>query len=893
MKQPYESPKPVDYGQIAERSPGALTVSGVVLFTKRHSKKTEVTFKHKLSVRLAMIRDVAVVLTAAAVFACALEDRTLAPDRLSLAVATSQPGTVTDLAVTATADTAVTLVFADVGDSAGRPASYVVRFAVAPLAWGSASDASQGTCAVPIAGTTIGSNHSCTVLGLQPGTTYEFQLAAFQGTLNRDAVFGGLSNIARATTNERTTAAPPDTVFGEGFESGNLNAWQDGVDGTRQRVLNDPALAHSGSYVLEVTDPAGSNGGWLTRWFMPGYDSLYVSYWLRLAPNWQGGTKLLGLYGSRTDDQWSAMGKAGICPTGTDFFAALLVTEPAGSPGPLRFYTYYPAMAREPDGVTCWGRYGNGSEAYVPPLELSLDAWHRVEFWVKLNTPGAADATQTVWLDGVQRGRWSGLSLRSSTILRLNSVQLTFNAGISGAPQTQKLYVDDIVVSTRQPSAVASVAMSPASGSVQVGQVLQLTATPLDASGNVLGGRTVTWATSNAAVATVSGTGLVTAVAAGAATISAMSEGVQGMAAVTVTNHTSTEPGTVTDLTVSAATDTSVTLAFTEVNDGTGKPASYDIRLAAGTLSWGSAAEVTGGSCASPGAGTAIGVMRSCSVFGLAASTAYQFQVVAFRGNLNVNAVFGALSNVAGDTTTGSTPPPGGAWPNEPAGLTVRTDWGLDQVLPTAGDVPIPGSPGWHVVYGFVPGPANGWAQLVADPTAPFSTTSVYDFVYPQGMVEGTAPATVYYPNLGTREVYVGFWWKPSAPFDFGPNGNKIAFLFNSGGGAGGQQFIILLPDGRLHVLPEYPGDYRWRDPNVTSTVVTLGQWHRVEWYCNLATGALQWWLDGVLQGSYSDVSNGHAFDMFQFSPTWGGNSGAQKRETDHYWFDHLHLSVR
>src|SRR5207244_416896 len=65
-------------------------------------------------------------------------------------------------------------------------------------------------------------------------------------------------------------------------------------------------------------------------------------------------------------------------------------------------------------------------------------------------------------------------------------------------------------------------------------------------------------------------------------------------------------------------------------------------------------------------------------------------------------------------------PPPGGAWPNEPAGLTVRTDWGLDQVLPTAGDVPIPGSPGWHVAYGFVPGPANGWAQLVADPTAPF-----------------------------------------------------------------------------------------------------------------------------------------------------------------------------
>jgi len=255
--------------------------------------------------------------------------------------------------------------------------------------------------------------------------------------------------------------------------------------------------------------------------------------------------------------------------------------------------------------------------------------------------------------------------------------------------------------------------------------------------------------------------------------------------------------------------------------------------------------------------------------------------------------------------------PPSGTWPNEPAGLTVRTDWGLDQALPTAGDVPISGSPAWSIVNNSLPGNASGWAQLVSDPGAPLSPPLVYDFVYPQGMVEGRAPATVYYPRhdygirallrlpwsdrerLGAGEVYVGFWWKPSSPFDIGPNGNKIAFLFNGGGEAGGQQFLILMPDGRLHVLTEYPGDLRWRDPNVNATLVTLGAWHRIEWYCNLGTGALKWWLDGVLQGSHSDVRNAHNFDMFQLSPTWGGNSGAQKRETDHYWFDHVHLSAR
>ena len=196
------------------------------------------------------------------------------------------------------------------------------------------------------------------------------------------------------------------------------------------------------------------------------------------------------------------------------------------------------------------------------------------------------------------------------------------------------------------------------------------------------------------------------------------------------------------------------------------------------------------------------------------------------------------------------------------------------------------------MVYEKPPGGTQGSAVLAADASAPLSPTSVYDFIYPQGMVEGNAPATIYY-NMNAAEVYAGFWWKPSSPFDLGPNGNKIAFLFNGGGGGGGQQFLILSPDGRLHVLPEYPGDYRWRDPNVNATTVTLGVWHRIEWYSQLSSGTMKWWLDGVLQGSYTDVKNSNNFDIFEFSPTWGGNVGAQKHETDHYWYDHVHISTR
>jgi uncharacterized protein YjdB len=83
--------------------------------------------------------------------------------------------------------------------------------------------------------------------------------------------------------------------------------------------------------------------------------------------------------------------------------------------------------------------------------------------------------------------------------------------------------------------AVASVAVAPASSALLVGGTVQLTATPQSATGAALPGRSVAWQTSNATVATVSATGLVTARAAGSATISATSEGRTGAATVTVT----------------------------------------------------------------------------------------------------------------------------------------------------------------------------------------------------------------------------------------------------------------------------------------------------------------------------------------------------------------------
>jgi len=79
---------------------------------------------------------------------------------------------------------------------------------------------------------------------------------------------------------------------------------------------------------------------------------------------------------------------------------------------------------------------------------------------------------------------------------------------------------------------VASVTVTPNPATVGLGDSLQLTATLKDGSGNVLTGRAVTWQSTNSVVASVSNTGLVRALAAGDATITATSEGKSGTSAI-------------------------------------------------------------------------------------------------------------------------------------------------------------------------------------------------------------------------------------------------------------------------------------------------------------------------------------------------------------------------
>src|SRR5205809_257381 len=557
-----------------------------------------------------------------------------------------------------------------------------------------------------------------------------------------------------------------------------------------------------------------------------------------------------------------------------------------------------------------------------------------------------------------------GLVNGSGLVTSVAAGSTTINAVSEGRSGTASISVSNVLV--------ASVAVSPATASLAVGGTQQLIATPKDANGNALIGRTITWTSSNSGVGTVNGSGLVGASATGSATITAMSEGQSGTATVTVTAPPppTSAPSAVTDLAVAGTTDSSVTLSFTEVNDGTGNPAGYDVRYAAGAISWGSATEVSRGTCATPMAGTTIGARRTCTVVGLSASTAYGFQLIAFRGTLNVNAVFGGLSNVASGTTAagapqpvasgvvspttasvgvggtqqftatlrdasgnvltgratswtsrvqsiatvsagglvtallaGTTtitatsegqsgtatmtvpvlPPPSTGWPHEPAGYRVITDYDMHAL----------NDGGWLNSY---PSQLGSGISLASVAGAPASAPTVWQFAYPAGYSGGSAPGTEYYPISAPypTALYVAFLWNPSYPSQGHSSGvNKLMFVYAGGPPAG--LIIKMLGTGsgpfRTQVTTEFGTTTNWNENVGSSSPLALGQWHRIEMFLNYAGGVLQWWVDGVLVGSYTGIGYPNSgFNQLEFSPTWGG-VGDTKSETEYFWYDQIRAS--
>jgi hypothetical protein len=153
-------------------------------------------------------------------------------------------------------------------------------------------------------------------------------------------------------------------------------------------------------------------------------------------------------------------------------------------------------------------------------------------------TPASASVAigGTVQLSATMRdSSLNVLSGRSVTWLSQNTARATVSsaglvtgvaAGAVGVIGTSEGQADTaaITVLASAPAPVATVVITPSSSAISAGSTVQLSAVMRDANGVALSGRAVAWASRNAAVATVSSSGLVTGVSAGTAGIMATSE---------------------------------------------------------------------------------------------------------------------------------------------------------------------------------------------------------------------------------------------------------------------------------------------------------------------------------------------------------------------------------
>lgn len=118
------------------------------------------------------------------------------------------PPAVTDLRVVAATDTSLVLTWTEVSSSITVVAKYVVRLDTLGARfgdWGAEPEVHTGGCAAPVYGSTAGGGRtrSCVLDGLKPHQRYDVALRAFTGTMNLNAVYGPISNIASSVTAQR------------------------------------------------------------------------------------------------------------------------------------------------------------------------------------------------------------------------------------------------------------------------------------------------------------------------------------------------------------------------------------------------------------------------------------------------------------------------------------------------------------------------------------------------------------------------------------------------------------------------------------------------------------------------------------------------------------------
>jgi hypothetical protein len=151
------------------------------------------------------------------------------------------------------------------------------------------------------------------------------------------------------------------------------------------------------------------------------------------------------------------------------------------------------------------------------------------------------------------------------------------------------------------------------------------------------------------------------------------------------------------------------------------------------------------------------------------------------------------------------------------------------------------------------------------------------------------------------REVYAGWSVKWSPNWTCSPAGcGKVAFFRTPGEGV---VYMNYGDFGRTSNPKSISVSTHWAShdervwpANRALTTITPGSWHRIGWYhkypssSSNADGVMRWWVDGVLNGEYTDVRFPNSgFTQFEFAPTLQNPPPAEQ----YMYIDHTQISIR
>lgn len=218
----------------------------------------------------------------------------------------------------------------------------------------------------------------------------------------------GDRGIAAKYPGDKGIEKDPNVIFVESFNEGSdhgildptalqliFSRWDTVEQKEVMSLSSDFPEASSDKRSLLITHKHGQKSGYLYRRLLPGYDKIFVRYYVKFDPECAPVSHFGGWIGGYNPPTTWPQGGAGIRPTGKDRFTTGV--EPYGDDWAWDFYTYWQGQHVH-GGSKYWGTtFLVGGPK--PPVERGK--WICIETMVKLNNPvTASNGSQAFWING-------------------------------------------------------------------------------------------------------------------------------------------------------------------------------------------------------------------------------------------------------------------------------------------------------------------------------------------------------------------------------------------------------------------------------------------------------------------------------------------------------------